>query len=222
MVSRTFWFSLPIRTILAIALNSGLFVVIGYAFWRADWQYSVPTQRPEGLIQPPLGRPLALPAQLSAMRRDNRPMVIHFVSAKCPCTEFNLDHLRKLQQRFDGVADFVAVLETNSKEEAAKSEFESMHLRMPVVYDRQGEMSTALGVYGTPQAAILDRRGRLFYRGNYNRSRYCAEESSEYVRIALTALAGDNPLPSLPEKATITYGCPLPRRVLVSESGAAE
>ena len=86
------------------------------------------------------------------------------------------------------------------------------HLRMPVVYDRQGNMGTALGVYGTPQAAILDRRGRLYYRGNYNRSRYCVEESSEYVRIALTALAGGNPLPVLPKEAIVTYGCPLPRR----------
>jgi hypothetical protein len=87
-----------------------------------------------------------------------------------------------------------------------------MHLSMPVLYDHADEASTALGVYGTPQAAILDDHSRLYYRGNYNRSRYCTEESTEYVRIALNALVEDRSLPAMPPDATVTYGCPLPHR----------
>jgi hypothetical protein len=147
------------------------------------------------------------------MRRENRPLVVNFANAQCPCTEFNLDHLRKLQKMFGGQADFLLVLESSADAAGAQAEFQAMHLDMPVLYDHVDEASTALGVYGTPQAAILDSRGRLYFRGNYNRSRYCTDESTEYVRIALSALVEDRALPSLPPDATVTYGCPLPHRV---------
>lgn len=56
-------------------------------------------------------------------------------------------------------------------------------------------MSTALGVYGTPQAVIPDGEGRLYYRGNYNRSRFCPQEWTEYVRLTLTEGRTLPPLP---------------------------
>jgi hypothetical protein len=49
-------------------------------------------------VQPPLGLRPALPAAISGMARENRPLVINSANAQCPCTEFNLDHLRRLQQ----------------------------------------------------------------------------------------------------------------------------
>lgn len=208
--------SSPFRTISrcfsAIVINACLLALVGYAFWVADWQYSLPTPRPDGLVQPPLGSRLALPAGVTSLRRENRPLVINFASARCPCTEFNLDHLRRLQKMFGDSVDFMLVLESSADAAGAQAEFQSMHLSMPVLYDHADDASTALGVYGTPQAAILDDSGRLYYRGNYNRSRYCNEESSEYARIALNALVEGRSLPALPPDATVTYGCPLPHR----------
>jgi hypothetical protein len=113
---------------------------------------------------------------------------------------------------FGDSVDFMLVLESSADAAGAQAEFQSMHLSMPVLYDHADDASTALGVYGTPQAAILDDSGRLYYRGNYNRSRYCNEESSEYARIALNALVEGRSLPALPPDATVTYGCPLPHR----------
>jgi hypothetical protein len=113
---------------------------------------------------------------------------------------------------FGDSVDFMLVLESSADAAGAQAEFQSMHLSMPVLYDHADDASTALGVYGTPQAAILDDSGRLYYRGNYNRSRYCTEESTEYVRIALNALVEDRSLPAMPPDATVTYGCPLPHR----------
>ena len=203
------------RIATALAINAFLLAVIGCSFWVTDWQYSRPTPRPEGLVQTPVGSWPALPAEIAALRRQNRPLAINFANAQCPCTEFNLDHLRKLQSKFKGLVDFVIVLESHADAEGASSEFRSLHLDMPVVYDRRGEVSAALGVYGTPQAAILDTRGRLYFRGNYNRSRYCTGESSEYVRLSLIELAADRAAPAFPPEAAITYGCPLRRRNFV-------
>jgi hypothetical protein len=204
------------RALLAVLIQAGAFAVIGAAFWEQDWQYSVPTPRPEDLSQPALGERPALPAAVGAARNVGRPLVIHFANARCPCSKFVLDHVRSLRARFGGAADFLAVLETNVDPEVAEAEFRAMQLHMPGVVDPKGEVSTALGVYGTPQAVILDGDGRLYYRGNYNQSRFCPQESTEYVRLALTALAGGQTLPRLPKEAFIPFGCPLPRR-----SGAA-
>ena len=198
------------RAMVAVGLNVALLTGIGYAFWYADWQYSLPTPRPEGFVQQPLGSTPELPSELARYARTGRPLLVNFASAQCACTEFNLDHVRKLQAAYGKSMDFVTVLETNAADEHAKEEFESMKLRMPVVYDQKGRVSDALGVYGTPQAAILDRDGKLYYRGNYNKSRYCADESTEFARIALDALAAGKPAPAMPREATITYGCPLP------------
>jgi hypothetical protein len=194
-----------------IAANLALLAVVGYAFWNEDWRYSLPTPFPEGLIQPPLGSRLALPALIDAVKRNGRPLLLHFANPQCPCTQFSLDHVRRLEQTFGNRVDFVTVLQSDSDLAEARSEFQSMHLRMPVVYDRGAKIGDWVGVYATPQAAILAADGSLYFRGNYNRSRYCSDETSEFVRIALEALVAKRPLPRLPGEATVTYGCPLPR-----------
>ena len=208
------------RAALTIAINTVLLFVIGAAFWWQDWQYALPTPRPGGFYQPPLGSRPELPPELAAMRRAGWPMLVHYASSGCPCTEFNLDHVRKLQQTFGDRVDFVVALETGSAAAQAAREFESLHLRMPVVIDSDGRVGQALGVYGTPQAVLLDTTGNIYYRGNYNQSRYCVEESSEFVRIALAALAKGRPLPSMPQEAFITFGCPFPRLPSVRNAGA--
>ena len=194
-------------------VNLLLLAVVGYAFWNVDWRYSLPTPRPDGLIQPALGSRLAPPASIAAVKRVGRPLLMHFANPECPCTQFNLDHVRRLEQIFGNQVDFVTVLQTGSELGEARSEFQAMHLRMPVVYDRGAQIGEWVGVYATPQAAILSADGALYFRGNYNRSRYCSDESSEFVRLALEALVANRPLPQLPAEATITYGCPLPRMI---------
>jgi hypothetical protein len=194
-----------------IAVNIALFAVIGYAFWHEDWRYSLPTPSPQGLVQPLLGSRLALPLSIAAAKRSGRPLLMHFANPQCPCTQFNLDHVRKLEQTFGSKVDFVVVLQSEGDLAEARGEFQSMHLAMPVVYDRGAAIGDWVGVYATPQAAILTADGDLYFRGNYNRSRYCSDESTEFVRIALDALVANRPLPRLPVEATLTYGCPLPR-----------
>ena len=80
---------------------------------------------------------------------------------------------------------------------------------MPHIVDRGAAIARCLGVYSTPQAVLLDRDGRLVYRGNYNTSRYCTEPTTQFVRLALESLQQHRALASEPE-AGIAYGCALP------------
>jgi hypothetical protein len=195
----------------AVAANVAVLAGIGATFWYQDGRYSLPTPRPRGLHQPEPGEPIRLTGELAAIRRPGRPLLIHFANPECPCTEFNLDHVRALQAKFGTRVDFVTALQTSASSEKARAQFAKMHLAMPVVIDRHGALGAALGVYSTPQAAILDAQGTLYFRGNYNRSRYCEDPTSEFARIALGALVQREALPVMPAAAAIAYGCPFPK-----------
>ncbi len=105
----------------------------------------------------------------------------------------------------------MTVLQWQSSEREAQAEYAGLHLAMPMVLDKDGRMGLALGVYSTPQAVLLNNAGRLYFRGNYNASRYCVDETKEFARLALAALVNGQPLPAFPQGAVIAYGCPLRR-----------
>jgi hypothetical protein len=196
----------------AVALAVALFAIVftGRAFWLQEWQYLLPTPRPTGLVQPPAGTYLPDPPQLANIRNSKRPIFLHFLNAKCPCTNFNLDHVRSLYKKFHGDIEFIAVLQQDSDALLAQQEYARLHLPFPAVQDKSGKLATYYGVYSTPQAVLIDASGRLFFRGNYNRSRYCEDSQTEYARFALTHFVAGEPY-TPPAEALVAYGCPLHR-----------
>ena len=87
---------------------------------------------------------------------------------------------------------------------------EKYDVPIPTRTDKDDQIAAACGVYATPQAAIITPDGRLFYRGNYNLSRYCTDRSTNFAEQALGALLdGKNP-PDFGKNATRAYGCELP------------
>jgi hypothetical protein len=108
----------------------------------------------------------------------------------------------------DAVA-FAALLQ-GADARGADDAFAALPRPLPVVHDDDGAIATALGVYATPQAVLFSADGRLYFRGNYNTSRYCVDRRSEYARLALESLRAGNGPPPLPPAATTAYGCALP------------
>jgi len=81
-------------------------------------------------------------------------------------------------------------------------------LDMPVICDTT--LAATCGVYSTPQAAILDGGGKLYFRGNYNRNRYCSDEKTGFARQALDGLLSGNYSLTFSPLALKAYGCQLP------------
>jgi hypothetical protein len=205
--------SVRVRTFLALAAGAALLSVAVTVMWYEDWRYSLPTPHPAGLEQPELGAAPMLPRALVEVRHStSKPLFVHFFNPACPCSRFNLGHLRMLLRNYGPRVEFVAVLEGSASADELQRKWASLALHIPAMPDASGTIARALGVYATPQAAILDAGGRLYYRGNYNSSRYCANPSSEYARIALEALLAAQPRPLYPDEAAVAWGCPLPHR----------
>lgn len=196
----------PLPRIAAVATFAlGAMGAIAWVFWDQDVRYSLPTPRPTGLLQQPLGAAFDLPATLHLPKgSDRRPLLLHFYNPDCPCSRFNRDHVAALQVRHGERVTFVAVLERD-----AAHHDEDSGLDLPHFVDTDGALAKALGVYATPQAVLLDVDRRLVFRGNYNLSRYCSAPATEFVRLAIEALlAGRTYEP--PATATVSYGCELP------------
>lgn len=199
--------------------------IAGTTLWFQDWRYSLPTPRPSALVQPAVGSPLLLTGALAGLRLG-RPaaagqiapaVFLHFFNPDCPCSRFNLDHVRDLSARYGDRVRFIAVVQAENAP-ALDAEIQRCHLSMQAVVDADGRIARAYGVYSTPQAVLLDRQGRLYYRGNYNAARYCDRTASEYARIALDSLLAGHPPPLLPSSAAIAYGCPLPSNLTAGGS----
>jgi hypothetical protein len=199
----------------AVALG-GMFAglaLAGTVFWWQDTRYALPTPRPANLVQPARGEPLPVAAWIagSNVAKGGKPLLLHFFNPYCPCSRFNLEHVRELQQRFGDRMAFVGIIQATIEGADDRRDVEerlaSLHFELPYVIDADGSIAASAGVYSTPQGVLVDERSSLVYRGNYNVSRYCTDERSQFVRIAIESmLAARDALP--PD--TPAYGCELP------------
>jgi uncharacterized protein DUF6436 len=182
-----------------------LFSVVAAAFWFQDLRYSLPAPRPKNWKAPAMGASPRLPAQFSAST-DGRPIAFNFYNSACPCSRFNLDHVRRLAALYGSRVRFVLVMEggTQLEQEGA---FRSLNLEAEPCYDPTGKIALNLGVYATPQAVVVDSNRRLVYRGNYNLGRFCVDPRTEFVRAALENTTSGKPLPTIMAQPIPAYGC---------------
>ena len=178
---------------------------IGLLFWHNEWIYSLPTPVPAHYQAIRAGTPVTIGASFKAAA--DKPLFLHFFNPDCPCSRFNIQHFKSLVKQYGHQASFVIVPVT--KENYTAQDIQSRFgLDIPVVFDTT--IAAACGVYSTPQAVILDERRCLFYRGNYNRSRYCTDKHTNYAQAALDSLLDHKLHPVFDPFALKAYGCRLP------------
>lgn len=182
-----------------------LAAIIGTLFWYNEWRYSLPTPVPNDYKLVSNGTAIALPASLGL--GANRPVFLHFFNPDCPCSRFNMPHFRSLVAQYGDQVNFAVVLMTRkayTSDEIAKR----FGLKVPVIADTS--LAAICGVYSTPQAVLMDDAHALYYRGNYNKTRYCTDKNTNYAQIALEGLLEHRKEPSFGRAALTAYGCQLP------------
>lgn len=198
----------PVRKTIVICLLTSLGISITLLFWYNEWIYSLPTPVPKGYTTVAVGGQIDLPAGLG---NRSKPVFLHFFNPDCPCSRFNIPHFKSLVNDFGSDVDFVIVPVT-SKPITPEDIRKRFDLNISVVIEPA--LAKLLGVYSTPQAAIVDTNHRLYFRGNYNRSRYCVDKKTEYARLAIQALMlHENPL-EFDQFALKAYGCQTPKCTL--------
>jgi hypothetical protein len=179
---------------------------MSYIFWHNELKYSLPTPLPDGYNPARLGAYIDLAGKLPAA--GDKPLFIHFFNPECPCSRFNMAHFKSLVRHYGDKISFAIVVlnkDQPSTEREIQSEFD---LNVPISFD--SSIAGICGVYATPQAVLLDAHRHLYYRGNYNKSRYCTDKNTNYAQMAIDTLLCNNTLPAFAPVAFRSYGCELP------------
>ncbi|MBW3544547.1 MAG: AhpC/TSA family protein [Bacteroidetes bacterium] len=175
---------------------------VGYLFWQQEVKYVLPTPVPAHFAPAPLAETVQLDSQLSAFNKQG--LFLHFFNPDCPCSRFNVKHFNYLVNTYGQQLQFVVVIPEFADYLTAKAMIQG---DIPLLVDKADALANASGVYATPQAVLLDADSRLYYRGNYNKSRYCTQKDSNYAEIALSAYLKGKAAPQLGLLASKSYGC---------------
>ena len=173
-------------------------------FWYNEYRYTLPTPVPPHYKKIVNGRHIKLGKDLQF--NNNKPIFLHFFNPDCPCSRFNIRHFKEIVQQYGNKANFAIIVITRQPFDA-KAIQRKFELSIPVIHNPA--LAILCGVYSTPQAVIINGEGRLFYRGNYNRSRYCTDTQTAYARQAIDNLVNKRANSIKDLLATTAYGCQL-------------
>ncbi|MCD0489536.1 AhpC/TSA family protein [Pedobacter sp. MC2016-14] len=190
---------------LTIAWLTTLMVAIGAFFWYNQFVYSLPTPVPSNYRTVNPGEKIPLSDQIRP--NNNKPVFLHFFNPDCPCSRFNIDQFKALVKTYQDQLNFAVILMSAKryKEAEIQSRF---GITVPVYTD--STLASTCGVYSTPQAVLIKEDQTLYYRGNYNKSRYCTDMKTNYAKMAIEGIVKHTKLDGLDKYALKAYGCTLP------------
>nr|WP_294938264.1 redoxin domain-containing protein [uncultured Flavobacterium sp.] len=183
-----------------------LFAAIFFLFWHNEYKYSLPTPIPLDYHKVNIGEHINLKGKLSETK--NKPLFIHFFNPNCPCSRFNVPQIESLVKKYGDKISFAIVVLSKDRSYTEEDIQDKFDLTLPVLFDQS--IATSCGVFSTPQAVILDKNHNLYYRGNYNKNRYCTDTESNFAQIALDSLLNNSQRPAFDSLALKAYGCSLP------------
>jgi hypothetical protein len=195
---------------LVIAWLILLFGGIAFIFWRYEWKYGLPTAVPANYHDVYLGALIQLPASAQLLRTPGaKPLFLHFFNPDCPCSRFNMPQFRALVEKYSDKVDFAIIVMSPRIFTSAQLQ-DKFGLPHPLPVLRDSAVAAACGVYSTPQAVLIDAGGKLYFRGNYNRSRYCSDPRTGFAEQALDGLLHNDYSLTFSPLALKAYGCQLP------------
>ena len=161
-----------------------LFSGISFLFWQNELKYNSPTPIPVNYQAINPGTFIDFNNKIEI--KNNKPIFLHFFNPGCPCSRFNITHFKFLVRQYGDKINFAVVVLSSDTTYTVADIQDKFGLTIPVLFDKS--IATICGVYSTPQAVLISTDHKLYYRGNYNRSRYCTDEKSNYAQMAIDSL----------------------------------
>jgi hypothetical protein len=184
-----------VRGSLSVILVGACITGSASIFREQALQYAHPLQIPPTFVLVPIGDKAEI---------EKWPVFLHFFNLDCPCSRFNLGHVKALRAKMDTELPFVGVMPYFADVQAAKKQ---LGAQTRTINNQQGETAEACGIYATPQAVIIDAQHCLYFKGNYNKSRYCTLKETSYAAQAMEAFLQGKSVPFFDALATTSFGC---------------
>lgn len=195
------------KTILLILWLTLILSGISFLFWHNEWKYNLPTPVPKNYHTVNPGTYIGLD-DIPAFNNGSKPVFLHFFNPECPCSRFNINHFKSLVKQYGSEINFAVVVLNKESSYTVQDIQQRFGLTIPVLFN--AAIAEECGVYSTPQAVLINTDHTLYYRGNYNKSRYCTDKKSNYAQIAIDSILHKSAKLFPGEEATRSYGCELP------------
>jgi AhpC/TSA family len=195
------------KIILFSLISLLLFGVIGYAFWDQELKYALPTPKPIAFRDVKVGEKVDLRNYVKASPGN---VMLHFYNPDCPCSRFNMKDFEEMAMNFGREIQFFVVVQSDDDDAAEKFK-QKYEMDIPVILDKDGQISDLCGIYSTPQAVLLNKDSEIFFKGNYNKTRFCTRKETKFAEMAAQYLLKGEPLPMhILYAQSEPYGCTLP------------
>ncbi len=151
-------------------------------------------------------------AEVTALGKDARVLVVTFFSPTCPCQAAHDARLRALADvyaargvRFVAIDAEADATPARDREEAARRGYS-----FPILADPRGTLADRLGADVATYSVVFDASGRARYRGGIDSDwTHPTDRAEPWLRDAIDAVLRDEP-PRLTEHKAL--GCALRRR----------
>lgn len=199
--------SKTIKIIIFTIIATTSFVLLSWLFYENEVKFMMPTPVPLGFEDVEIGTVVDFDEYIPD--QEGKLVFLHFFNRKCPCSKFNATEFSRLIDLYKDSISFYVIVQGDSEDEIEK--FNSKYkLNVPCILDQKGDISELFGIYSTPQAVIMDKDHKIFYKGNYNKARFCTQKKTAFAERALHHLLKEEPLPKFNVLAGTPYGCELP------------
>jgi peroxiredoxin len=154
--------------------------------------------------------------------RKHAAVVLVFMGTECPVGNLYMPRLVELARVYEprGVAFLTINANAHETAEQAAEHARSYHATFPVLKDPGNRLADRLGVERTCATLVLDRHGRLRYRGaiddQYDRGRRKTAPARNYLTEALQAVLARRKV-AVP--VTPVVGCPIDRAGTIATVG---
>jgi hypothetical protein len=176
---------------------------IGYFSWHTKIKYRLPLLFLLHYTSLIVGKKVE--SNVVCEYRNNLLHLLFFYSY-CPCSRFNPKHIRKIiLTQYDCIKVLIGV-SFSYDIKSAKKKFGCVY---QIVSDSTGQLAKACFVYFTPQAAIIDRKIKLFFRTKYYRARYCTSHTTYDAAMTLLTVLNGAATPVFNTQAAHSYSCEL-------------
>ena len=128
----------------------------------------------------------------AALNTSKTPVVLVFISAKCPCSQAHQPVLKELASQYQGKVSFLGVV--SNEEPEALAHFQAASLGFPVIADHNHFLADKYGARATPHAFVI-REGALLYQGGIDSSHDPKTAKEHYLRTILAVLDRNETLP---------------------------
>jgi peroxiredoxin len=146
---------------------------------------------------------------LASLKGKNGTVLI-FIATKCPVSNAYNDRMEKVFEDYKAKGFNVVGINANSTEPAAevKSHAAEKGLKFTILKDDGNKVADRLGATRTPEAYVLDNKGKLAYHGRIDDAQKVESVTSNDLRNALDEIGAGK---AVTKTGGAAFGCSIKR-----------